>query len=969
MDEALSRLMPTYKIGSDGFNWWVGQVEDVSANDPIVKGSFRYKVRIVGEHVKTCEIVDKDDLPWATVMMPVTAPMTVGGPVQGAAKLQVGNWVIGFYMDPDKQKPVIMGSIPQLIGATGKINEYKPGECNSFTTYLDPNNNPYVDGPSKVEATTTETNEVAQTEPATDVTPSKPGPGGSKPAKSETEAPKAAAPLRVVNDLTQENICVTLADSCGKEKDLSWTFTDLLGDLLAEIQNSNGAIGTSLISRATGEVSDSLGIVTKYVDKFVAVTQLFLAKVKGIIKNGLKLAVDALVKAILRQDETGNALTPVTEFFNEQLKKLGCEMEDIGERLAQFLTDLIMGYVDQIYQAAACQVDLLVNSVLNRIQSELNNLVSEILGFISEILGPIGDVLNIIGDTINQILSLLGITCSGGDKRCAKYKKQCVHADEEEEKDDEENFLDKLLGDLEDDIEGIAPGLGFDNTVYTCSDAYEGTALSNTTVGFVGGTPADTTGTSTAPKLVYSIDDIKVAEGQVATFTITRSGSTEYTSSLNFKTIDDTAEAGSDYMKKAGIVIFEKGQTEATIDVFTLNDDELEAGGEDFKLVLANITPKSKAGIAGVSFIKNIGVCTIKSKDDTKPPGYTDEDGVQVNNPYLSVVGDPIKQLTDIFPIQGDPDVIGDFDGDGVTDNPDAVLYQLKVDKTIVEEGDFVVFTIETLNVANGTVVPWIISGTNITASDIVGGALSGYVIINDSKASVVVGIEEDAEIEIAETMTFTLSGKGVAKNVVIASQKNIDDFDLGVGEDDDSVIIIDPEEPEAGSPITDPIGGIIEIPVTKPGGPYVIPPYVLIGGEGYGATAEALLDNGGFVTEIRVTTPGIGYKLNKPENAGVRCIIDSFTLIRPGQGYTSAPTVWIDGRNDVAEAIVENGRVVSVRILDRETTFSEYPEVLIIGGGGIGAKWIPSFACLDTPTLAAVGSTKIGTGRYVDCP
>ena len=965
MDEALSRLMPQNKIGSDGFNWWIGQIEALSKDDPEVKGSFRYKVRIIGEHVKTCEIVSSDDLPWASVMMPVTSPMTVGGPVQGAPKLQIGNWVIGFYMDPDKQKPIIMGQVPQVIGATGKINEFKPGECNSFTTYLDPNNNPYTQGPAKVEATTVETGEVAQTEPATTVTPE----SGSSATAGASDAPKAAPPLQVIADLEQENICIQLADSCGKEKDLSWTFADLLGDMLAEIQNNNGNIGTALINRATGEAADSIEDVTKYVNQFIAVTELFLAKVKGIVKNGLKLGVDALVKAVLRQDETGNALTPITEFFNEQLKKLGCEMEDIGERLAQFLTDLIMGYVDQIYQAAACQVDLLVNSVLNRIQSELDSLVADILGFIGEILGPIGDALNIVGDTINQILSLLGITCSGGDKRCAEYKKECVHGDEDEEEEDGENFLDKLLADLEDDIEGIAPGLGFDNTVYTCSDAYEGTSLSNTTVGFVGGTPADTTGTSIAPKLVYEIDDIKVAEGQVAKFTITRSGSTEFSSSLNFKTIDDTAEAGSDYIGKRGIVVFEKGQVEANVEVFTLNDEELEIGGEDFKLILANVTPKSKAGIAGVSFIKNIGVCTIKSKDDTKPPGFTDEDGVEVNNPYLSIVGDPVKQITDIFPIEDDPDVIGDFDGDGVTDDPTAVLYQLKADKSVVEEGDFVVFTIDTLNVPNGTVVPWIISGTNVTSSDIVGNQLSGSVVINDNKASVVIGIEEDAEIEIAETMTFTLSGKGIAKNVIIASQKNIDDFDLGVGENDDSVVISKPEKPEAGDPVTDPIGGLIEIPVKKPGGPYVVPPYVLIGGQGYGANAQALLDSDGFVTEIRVTTPGIGYKLNRPESNGLRCIIDSFTLVRPGQGYTSAPTVWVNGRDDVAEALVEDGMVTSVRILDRETTFSEYPEVLIIGGGGIGAKWIPSFACLDTPGLAEIGSTKIGTGRYVDCP
>lgn len=966
MDEALSRLLPSYKIGSDGFNWWIGQIEALSKDDPEVKGSFRYKVRIVGEHVKTCEIVGSNDLPWASVMMPVTAPMTVGGPVQGAPKLQIGNWVIGFYMDPDKQKPIIMGQMPQVMGATGKINEFKPGECNSFTTYLDPRNNPYTDGPAKVSATTVESGEVAQVEPATTVTPD----GESTTTPGESEAPKAIPPGRVLTDLKEENICIQLADSCGKEKDLGWTFADLLGDMLAEIQNNNGNIGTALISRATGEVSDGITDVTKYVNQFIAVTELFLAKVKGIVKNGLKLGVDALVKAVLRQDETGNALTPVTEFFNKQLKKLGCEMADIGERLAQFLTDIIMSYVDQIYRAAACQVDLLVNSVLNRIQSELNNLVNEILGFISNILGPIGDALNIIGNTINQILSLLGITCGGGDKRCAKYKKTCTNGGDngDDEGEDEDNFLDRLLADLEDDINDIAPNLGFDSTTYTCSDAYSGNSLSNTSIGFVGGTPGFPNGTLTTPKIVYDIDDIKVTEGQVAKFTITRSGYTQIASSLNFKTSDDTAEAGSDYIKKEGLIVFEKGQVEATMEVFTLNDDELEAGGEDFKMILSNATPGA-SNLAAVAFKKNIGICTIYSADFTVPPGVSNGDGVVPNNPFNPVLGDPVAELGEIFPTPSEPEVIGDFDGDGETDDPNAVLYQLLADKTTVEEGDFVVFTINTLNVPDGTTVPWIISGTNISTSDIVGGELTGYAVIDNGTSSVVVGIEEDAEVEIAETMTFTLSGKAISKNVVIASQKDLDDFDLGVGDDDDSVVITDPEEPVAGQPVTDPVGGIITIPVKKPGGPYVIPPYVLIGGGGYGATAQALLDSNGFVSEIRVTNPGVGYKLNKPQDGGLRCIIDAFTMIRPGQGYTSAPTVWINGRNDIAEAVVEDGRVVSVRVLDREITFEEYPEVLIIGGGGLGAKWIPSFACLDTPTLAAVGSTKIGTGRYVDCP
>ena len=60
---------------------------------------------------------------------------------------------------------------------------------------------------------------------------------------------------------------------------------------------------------------------------------------------------------------------------------------------------------------------------------------------------------------------------------------------------------------------------------------------------------------------------------------------------------------------------------------------------------------------------------------------------------------------------------------------------------------------------------------------------------------------------------------------------------------------------------------------------------------------------------------------------------------------------------------------MVQVRVLDRVTTYSEFPPIVIRGGGGSGARLIPSLACLNTDALSAVGSTKIGTGRYVDCP
>ena len=168
---------------------------------------------------------------------------------------------------------------------------------------------------------------------------------------------------------------------------------------------------------------------------------------------------------------------------------------------------------------------------------------------------------------------------------------------------------------------------------------------------------------------------------------------------------------------------------------------------------------------------------------------------------------------------------------------------------------------------------------------------------------------------------------------------------------------------------ITDDNGGIIEIPVDDTGDAWAEPPTVFIAGEGIGATATGLLDGNGFLTEIRVKSPGFGYKKNLASDNDVRCIIDAFSILSPGRGYTSAPTILVDGEEGRAEAIVKDGLLVQVRVLDRVTTYAEFPPITIRGGGGSGARLMPSLACLNTEALSKVGSTKIGTGRYVDCP
>lgn len=934
--------MPSHRIGNDGFSWWVGQVEGTASDEKNNKGGYRFKVRIVGDHPKSREILDTKDLPWATVMMPVNVPFMPGNIGGAHPQLIPGCWVTGFYLDHDRQKPIIMGSIGVVPGATSKINNADPSDSEAF-----------VNGPRSGQYSPN---------PATDGQEGKDGTAktggglsdGTKRGDGEERVDAGTKKLEVIKD---EDWCQITAEKC-KDVDLKTQLNSIIGQLLYDIQNSGGNIGTFYTSKVTGGITSAIGEGRTKIDKAIRVVKEFLARIKGWITTKIQEAVDALVKAILRPDETGNSLTPITEFFNNILKDLGCQMADLGERLEDWLTNVLMSFINQIYRAAICQIDELVNGIISKIQELMNKLLNSILGPLQDILGAIAAPLNVIGQAINYVLRLLGISCSGPDQTCNKYKEVCTSGEKKKDKNDKD-FLDDLLSSI-DNLFGDTPA---DYTQYVCDEAYTGRPLEVTTIGFVGGVPlpgGPGSATTKKPKISYEINDVTVKEGAVAKFTVIRSGYLDIASSVKFKTLkkQGTATAGSDYLTQDGILGFAISETEKTIEVQTLVDFERD-NNETFFIKMTANSPVNNSEVK-TNFIKNIGKGTIIEQDVKEP-----------YDPYKPDPVDPFDPLPDI-PTDNIPDTPNGSDGGGDDDGSDATpSYSVRANRVSCPEGGFIIYTIETTNVANGSILYYNLSGNNITSTDIIGNQLSGSFIINNNRSNVTVGIAEDGTVEDEETLTFTITGKGASVDVLITTDddQDVGDFDEGIGDVPETVF----EEfrvPVAKPPITDDNGGIIEIPIDDPGDPWAEPPIVFVGGEGSGATATGLLDENGLLTEIRVQSPGFGYKLNRASDNDVRCIIDAFTILRPGIGYTSVPDMYVNGELGIAEAVInDDGFVIGARILNREITFSEFPAIDIVGGGGYGAKLLPSLACLDTDALSTIGSTRIGTGQYIDCP
>ena len=93
--------------------------------------------------------------------------------------------------------------------------------------------------------------------------------------------------------------------------------------------------------------------------------------------------------------------------------------------------------------------------------------------------------------------------------------------------------------------------------------------------------------------------------------------------------------------------------------------------------------------------------------------------------------------------------------------------YTLSRSATTVDEGNSVTITLTT-NVPNGTVIPYTISGTNITSADISGASLTGNFTISGGTASVTLNISADYATEGNETFTLALNNGAASIAVTI---------------------------------------------------------------------------------------------------------------------------------------------------------------------------------------------------------
>jgi YD repeat-containing protein len=153
---------------------------------------------------------------------------------------------------------------------------------------------------------------------------------------------------------------------------------------------------------------------------------------------------------------------------------------------------------------------------------------------------------------------------------------------------------------------------GIEDSVYEDNE----TVLVNLSAATNGATISDSQGVGTisnddaAP--AFSINDITAEEGNNLTFTISKSGSTSKSHSINYATANGTAAAGSDYTTKSGTLTFTAAQSSQTVTITGIEDTTPESN-ETFNINLSSAT-------AGATISDSQGVGTITNDDVANSP-------------------------------------------------------------------------------------------------------------------------------------------------------------------------------------------------------------------------------------------------------------------------------------------------------------------------------------------------------------
>ena len=394
-------LFKRHYVGKDGFHWWIGQIPDaktwrenrggtaIYSNNEQEGFGERFKVRIMGYHTAVASELSDEELPWASVVYPVTAGSGQNVFSQ-TCNIKQGDFVYGFFLDgEDGQQPTIMG----VIGYNEYQSVLKNVPDTKFVPFLG------LDSSEKTPVAALRAISgaglvVGQTGANGQGTPvnSKVIVGNNTHLESkltkdmdgsdETRAQTLAQPTSC-DPLPLGRIQVQLRNAIQGIEDLRksvYGIAEGANEVLANIENEIN----KKIEEAARWIASAMKWVYEQVEKEV------YKKIETALRNVYNLAFP---------NEKGK----VKQTSDTILDTIACFFRKLIDKLFDMMLGFIKSTIDKVINVPVCFIEKFAGNVLGALSGIINGLFSGLGDAISGVVGIVDAGLDLGGDILGMI--------------------------------------------------------------------------------------------------------------------------------------------------------------------------------------------------------------------------------------------------------------------------------------------------------------------------------------------------------------------------------------------------------------------------------------------------------------------------------------------------------------------------------------------------------------------------------------
>ncbi len=398
-------LLKKHFVGQDGFIWWIGQIAPEQTwvdnifgvplpNNSGQKGfGQRYKVRIMGYHTAVPSELPDEDLPWASVMYPVTAG-SGGRHSSQTANLTQGMWVFGFFIDGENaQQPVIMGCLGynDYQAVMKNIPDAKFVPFSGFSEDdLIPTTGVKVDGAGGLVL------DQEQTEDGSNGTPNNEFVNESSQPENTTDVASSVAiedgqkkePLAVASD------CRPIPSAAIQQK---------IKNLKKEVEEVQRA-KSEFIYSISKETTEFDGRIQELVEASSRVISGDMKSILGQVQKNTTEQLNTTLKDTY-YNVMPNQRQELKQAVEEANDQIACQFRSLVDGLTGMLDNFLNDAVNKTVNTPPCMVDSMQGAMIGQLANAIQNSLNDVFGKINSITDlPMefaGDALGIIDDVLS----------------------------------------------------------------------------------------------------------------------------------------------------------------------------------------------------------------------------------------------------------------------------------------------------------------------------------------------------------------------------------------------------------------------------------------------------------------------------------------------------------------------------------------------------------------------------------------